>query len=88
MGPWHRADPDEVALANARIAELDAKRRLEETHAGIGLKITAPVLTFSGKWEATWGPDGFALADTYAEIRDVVHAALPGGTARTQPKDC
>jgi hypothetical protein len=76
MGPvWAVPDPSLVARTDAIVRRFDERRELERRHADVGLKLTAPVLSFSERWEATWD-GGHVEADDDIELCAIVRQLL------------
>lgn len=65
-----------------------ARMELIRQHWGRVLKFSHPFFSDSGRWEATWMPDGHAVADTEAELVEMVRKAIENESSpSTRPAD-
>jgi hypothetical protein len=53
-----------------------ARMELIRQHLDRVLKFSHPFFSESGRWEASWMPDGNAVADTEAELVEIVRNAI------------
>jgi hypothetical protein len=64
-----------------------ARIELVRQHWDRVLKFSHPFFSESGRWEASWLPDGSAVADTEAELVEMVRNAIEGESPRSAPPE-
>jgi hypothetical protein len=81
MGSIEQLAPIDPALPFAARVELIRQ------HWDRVLKFSHPFFSESGRWEASWMPDGNAAADTEAELVEMVRNAIEIESSTETPAD-
>jgi hypothetical protein len=64
-----------------------ARMELIREHWDRVLKFSHPFFSDSGRWEASWMPEGNAVADSEKEIVEIVRSAIEGESPGSAPSE-